>query len=256
MNQLVSYEFPLNERMRIFIRLEQLFFQFEHHAHGLHTEDKRAALYSLIDIASIFKRIDLKSEILKELDRHVGLLTKLLLNDDVDKQKVNDFIEKLTHLSRKFYEMRGKIGNHVADCDLFQSITQRSAIAGGACSFDLPEFHYWLSRDEETKLKDLATWRHPFDEIREAISLILEFIRKNAVSHNEIAKSGFFQVTLDSNLSHQLLIVSLEQTLPCFAEISGSRHRCSVRFLTPSEENKRPSQFSQDVHFLLTHCIF
>ena len=61
----ITYEFPLNERIRVFIRLEQLFLQFEHHMQGKTTADKRAALIIFFDIIAIFKRNDLKSETIK-----------------------------------------------------------------------------------------------------------------------------------------------------------------------------------------------
>lgn len=257
MNTPICYEFPLNERIRIFIRLEQLFQQFNHHLQSVSVFDKRAAISVLFDIVAIFKRNDLKSEVLKELDRHANVLSKLATNqnENVNTQKIQELLTQLNEMSQKLYAKTGKIGNHIADSDLFQSIAQRSTIPGGTCSFDLPEFHFWLMQEEATSFEDLITWSRPFMDIFEAIAVILEFIRNSQITTEEIAPSGFFQITLDSNLPHQLFSVEVEKTQPYFVEISGGKHRCTIRFMHPSHDNQRPRQCTENVPFILTRCI-
>lgn len=257
MNNTISYEFPLNERIRIFIRLEQLFQQFNHHLESVSVFDKRAAITVLLDIVAIFKRNDLKSEVLKELDRQATILNRIAAtsNNDVNTQKLADLLAQLSEMSQNLYATTGKIGNHITDCDLFQSVTQRSTIPGGTCSFDLPEFHFWLMQDDAASFDDLAKWSRPFIAIFEAITVILNFIRNSQITTKEIAPSGFFQITLDSNLPQQLLCVDVEHNLPYFVEISGGKHRCTIRFMQPSQNKERPQQCVENVPFILTRCV-
>ncbi|MFI3185521.1 MAG: cell division protein ZapD [Methylococcaceae bacterium] len=256
MNTTITYEFPLNERIRVFIRLEQLFQQFSHFLTGETVADKRAALSVLLDIMTIFRRNDLKSEILKELERHAKVLNKLADNQSVDAQKLEELLNNLNRTSKKLYATNGKIGSQVMESDLFQSIAQRSSIPGGTCSFDLPEFHYWLEQDEAIRVKDLEHWSRPFADIRIAIDLILNFIRNCSSPTQELAEAGFFQFQLDTSQPYQLLRVSLDRSIHCFAEISGGKHRCTIRFMTPSSDNKRPTQSPDDIPFALSCCIF
>lgn len=257
MNSPIIYEFPLNERIRVFIRLEQLFHQFKHHLNSEHFADKRAAISVLLDIIAIFKRNDLKSEILKELERQAGILSKIAQNHDgVDTQKLQELLLQLRETSQKIYATTGKIGNHLIDNDLFQSISQRSSIPGGTCSFDLPEFHFWLLHNEEQYFEDMQNWSAPFVEIGEAIDLALGFIRDSSFVNHEIAPAGFFQITLDTNLPNQLLRVCLEQAQPYFVEISGGKHRCSIRFMSPSQGHQRAVQCAEDVSFTVMRCVF
>lgn len=255
-NNTTTYEFPLNERIRVFIRLEQLFQQFNQFLIGPTVPDKRAAISTLLDIMSIFRRNDLKSEVLKELDRHAKVLNKIANNQGVNTQKVLSLLEQITETSQKLYAANGKIGIHVMESDLFQSITQRSSIPGGTCSFDLPEYHYWLEQDEAIRLKDLERWSEPFTDVRNAIDLILNFIRNSDSPSEEVAVAGFFQFTLDRSQPYQLIKVTVDNTYACFAEISGGKHRCSIRFMSPSTEDKRPSQSPDDIPFTLTCCLF
>jgi len=252
----VTYEFPLNERIRVFIRLEQLFKEFSHFSAGSTIADKRAAIGVLLDVMAIFRRNDLKSEILKELDRHTKVLSKYSDSPNADPKHLETILGKINETSKKLYATSGKIGIAIMESDLFQSIAQRSSIPGGTCSFDLPEFHYWLEQDETTRAKDLERWSSPFNEIRTSIDLILDFIRSSNAPSEEIAEAGFFQIALDKNLAYQLIKVSLDKSQPCFAEISGGKHRCSIRFMVPSADEQRPTQSHDDIPFSLTRCLF
>jgi cell division protein ZapD len=51
-----------------------------------------------------------------------------------------------------------------------------------------------------------------------------------------------------------LLRVGLRRTQPYFAEISGGKHRFTIRFMN-SNASERPTQSEEDVAFQLTCCI-
>ncbi|MCX7098456.1 MAG: cell division protein ZapD [Methylococcales bacterium] len=252
----ITYEFPLNERIRVFIRLEQLFLQFAHFSAGGTVADKRAAISALLDIMAIFRRNDLKSEILKELERQSAVLNKIANSAGVDTSKLQDILDELAQLIQSLYAVTGKIGIQVMESDLFQSIVQRSSIPGGTCSFDLPEYHYWLEQDDSVCQKDLQHWASPFTDINTAIGFILNFIRNSRSASQEVAVAGFFQIALDKNQPFQLIKVNVDKSLACFAEISGGKHRCTIRFMEPATDDKRPSQCTDDIPFTLTCCLF
>ncbi|BBL74736.1 cell division protein ZapD [Methylomagnum ishizawai] len=255
LNNFTIYEFPLNERIRLFMRLEQLFQQVDHFVAGASVWDSRAVISTLLDVLSLFSRNDLKSEALKELDRHSAALTKMTRTQpDIDHGKVETLLARLDALSKELYGNPGKIGVSLMENDLFKSISQRSAIPGGTCSFDLPAFHYWLQLGDTQRRRDLAEWILPFQPIRTAIDLLLSFIRGCGTPGEELAAAGFFQKTLDHTLPYQLLRVAVERDQPYFAEISGGKHRFTVRFMRPDAAG-RPVQCPEDVRFQLTCCL-
>lgn len=237
------------------MRLEQLFQQLDHFMEGDSVWDSRAVIATLLDILALFSRNDLKSEALKELDRHSAVLIKMTRGQqDVDRGKLDRILAKLESLSKELYGTPGKIGLSLMENDLFKSISQRSAIPGGTCSFDLPAFHYWLQLGDAQRKQDLEDWIRPFRLIRSAIDILLNFIRTCAVPSDEQARGGFFQKTLDHTLPYQLLRVSVRRSEPYFAEISGGKHRFTVRFMIP-DTAQRPVQCPQDVGFQLTCCL-
>lgn len=254
MNTQTTYEFPLNERIRVFMRLEQLFLQLSHFMAGSSEYDKRAAIDTLLAILTIFGRSDLKSELIKELERHAKVLSMLSNSQDVDSKKLEGILLELNQASRNLYNASGKVGATVLESGLFQSISQRSAIPGGSCSFDLPAFHYWLAQAQTEQQRDFEQWTQPFADIRIAIDLILGFIRQSAVPKQEIAHAGFFQLALDKAHPVQLLRVGVPASVHCFAEISGGKHRFSIRFMKPSSDENRPSQTHDDISFSLSRC--
>lgn len=249
------FEFPLNERMRVFLRLEQLFKQISYFMDKSSIWDSRAAVTMLLDVLTIFTRNDLKSEILKELERHSGVLARIARSQNVDQSKLQQLRDQLEYITHTLYSTSGKIGLGLMENELFKSIAQRTSIPGGTCGFDLPEYHYWLEQDEQTRQQDLIEWTRPFMIIRDAVDLILGFIRQSAVPSQENAEAGYFQQSLDRSVPYQLVSVSYPASLPYFAEISGGKHRFSIRFMTV-DQNSRSIQASTDIPFWLTQCVF
>jgi len=251
--RLLVYESPLSERIRLFLRLEQLFQQIDHFLEGRNVWDSRAVISRLLDILTIFSRNDLKSEILKELERHSSVLSRIGTNQGVDHNKLESILNELDSISQELYGTSGKIGIKLMENELFKTIAQRSSIPGGTCAFDLPEYHFWLEQNEQTRHQDLLEWIAPFRPIRKAIDLILLFIRQSSVPTREVAELGFFQQSLDHNQSCQLLRVTIDSSMPCFAEISGGKHRFCIRFMAASL-TERPTQTNESVEFSLACC--
>lgn len=237
------------------MRLEQLFEQLDHFMIGSSVWDSRAVITSLLDLHAVFSRNDVKSETLKELDRHSAALTKMAKNhQDLDPSKLDVVLSKLDGLSRELYGTPGKICPSLMDNELFKSISQRNSIPGSTCSFDLPAFHYWLQRGDDLRKRDLEEWIRPFKLIRYAIDTLLNFIRTCAIPAKSNATAGFFQKTLDHTLPYQLLRVGIERSAPYYAEISGGKHRFTIRFMMP-DIGQRSIQCNDDINFKLTCCM-
>src|SRR5215469_10438689 len=78
------FEQPLNERMRTFLRLDFLYNQALYHNEIASQWGSRAAMSSLIDILAITARGDTRSDVLKELERHISSLTEFQSKRGVD----------------------------------------------------------------------------------------------------------------------------------------------------------------------------
>lgn len=254
-NSLIIYEFPLNERMRTFIRLEHLFAQISYFVKGTSEWESRAAVQALLDAFTIFSRSDVRSELLKELERHYKVLARLARSQGIDREKLQAIVDRINLLTERLREVNSKLGVHLLDCSLFKSIVQRGAIPGGTCCFDLPGYHFWLQQPPAHRQQDLSLWLESLLPVEEAIVFVLDTIRKSALPSQEYARAGFFQQNLDRSLPFQIIRIGLDRSLPYYAEISGGKHRFTIRFMELDfVEKSRQTHF--DVPFQLTRCLF
>ena len=253
--QRVLYEHPLNERARTFLRLEYLFNQAAHHVRRSSEWDSRATLTCILEILSIFSNTNIKSEVLKELERHASNLKRHAQNPDIDSVQLGSLLEDIGQRVDGLHRINGQIAGELKTSEFLISIRQRSAIPGGTCDFDLPAFHYWLQQPASQRTDDLFRWLHNFDAIGQSIQLILKLTRGSTNLKPQIAYSGVYQETLDPKMPCQLVRIALPAEVPYFAELSGGRHRFTARFLQFSTIEQRARQTKQDIDFELACCI-
>ena len=70
----ITYEYPLNERIRTLLRLEDLFERSGHFIRQPGPQDHHVALLTLFEIMEVAGRADLKSDLLQELERQKQVL--------------------------------------------------------------------------------------------------------------------------------------------------------------------------------------
>ena len=108
MDNRVTYEQPLNERMRVLLRLEHLFHQSHHHLQGGSRSDSRCAIMSLLELVSIFERTEIKADIIKELERNNANLAKLREVPGVDISRLGEILQELVVLGEGLEHCRGR----------------------------------------------------------------------------------------------------------------------------------------------------
>ena len=248
----IIYEHPLNERIRTLLRLEHLFAQLRYFLNAKTAWDSRAFIASLMELLDLFARSDLRQEMLKEVERANNNLSPLLDISAINHERLRTVLRALNHLTSSLHALQGQPGNELRNNDLLTAIRQRSVIPGGACDFDLPAFHQWLSGASERRLTDQQQWFDNLDTVRQTVELLIKLIRNSADPQERIAENGSYQQALDTAQPFQLIRVTLPIDAPYYPEISGSKHRITLRFLQPGEG--RASQYEADISFQLSCC--
>jgi cell division protein ZapD len=251
----LSFEHPLNERVRTFLRLEHLFKKVAHFQYEADAWATRAAVEGLLDIVALTARADIKTELLKELDRNTTTLNRIRRQPGVDLNTLGQILEDLQHAATGLHDLSGQIAHRVREDEFLKSIAQRSSIPGGTCSFDIPHYHHWLSQSAEVRQRRLADWMRGLEPVSGAIDLVLSLARSSATPRRVTAAEGFFQEALDVQAPAQLVRVSINGNPTLFPEISGHKNRFSIRFMS-TQEGGRPVQHREDVDFTLTCCVF
>ena len=253
-SQYIEYEHPLNERLRFFIRLEFMFRQLKRHLNGDSLYDSHVAVSYLLEILNYINQQDVKKEALKELERISAALSPLLKSPKIEKDTLTVILAELNTFRGLFREIAGPIGKSLRDSEFIKVLMHRFAAPGGLSLFDPPVYSYWLRQPSEIRFRDLQEWFNVFENLNNAVSLILRLIRESATPRTMVAHNGVFQQNLDTKTPYQMIIVGLPLDSKYFAEISGGKHRVSIRFMDAST-NPRPMQTSNDVEFQLSCCV-
>ena len=248
------FEQPLNERMRTFLRLDFLYNQALYHNETSSQWGSRAALASLIDILAITTRGDVRSDALKDLEREIASLSEFHANPRVDSQRLKALTANLQRLRTELMSAGSAFLQPLRDSEFLSAIKHRIAVPGGTCEFDLPDYYFWLNQPDEARMRTFNQWLGLLRPLCDAIAELLWLTRQNGRTRHEMARGGAFTLTLDRDNPLQLLRITLPASAGLYPEISGSHHRCNVRFLAWSGITARPTQSEADVPFLLTSC--
>ncbi len=248
------FEQPLNERMRTFLRLDFLYGQALYHNERATQWGSRAAVGCLLDILAISSRGDVRADVLKEIERHLGSLNVYQDRPGVDGGRLRVLMSNLMRLRAALQGAGGQYLQPLRDSEFLSAIKHRSAIPGGTCEFDLPDFFFWLNQDAEARVQTFNEWLAMLRPLCDAIGELLWLTRQNGKPREEKAPGGAYHVTFERDNPIQLLRISLPAASGLYPEISGSHYRCSIRFLHWNGLTARPTQAEGDVHFLLTSC--
>ena len=253
-HKMKEYEQPLSERMRTFMRLEFLYRQMLYNSDHDADWATRAAISSLLEVMAILARGDIRSDVHKELDTQIGQLERYRSQPQVDSKRLDALIGNLLASRSDIDSAGGNFLQTLKDSEFLNAIKHRSAIPGGTCEFDLPEYSHWLRQPFSRRQKDLNAWLSIVRPLCDAVVELLWLIRGSAQPQEKVAINGMYQHRMQKNLSCRLLRVSLADDCSLYPEISGSQHRFIVRFLEWSSTERRAVQTGHDINFRIAVC--
>lgn len=249
---MISYEYPLNERIRTLLRLEDLYTKLAHFMRGNAPQDHHVGLLTLFEVLEVAGRADLKVDLVQELERQRQILLSFRNNPEISEEALAGALYEIEQASSSLLAMAGKIGQYLRENEWLMAIRSRASIPGGVCQFDLPSYHYWLNRDAEQRRQDLATWAHPMMPIRDGLAIVLRLLRASGRPEQQLARNGTFQLMM-AGRSAQMLRLRVPPADAVVPEISANKYALNVRFML-SETVIRPRLSERDVPFELTFC--
>ncbi|PKO84605.1 MAG: cell division protein ZapD [Betaproteobacteria bacterium HGW-Betaproteobacteria-11] len=249
---MITYEYPLSERVRTLLRLEDLFDKIAHFIAASGTCEHHMALVTLFEILEVAGRADLKFDLVQELERQRQILLSFRNNPEISEQALDGALYEIEQASAQLLAMQGKIGHYLRENDWLMSIKNRIGIPGGVCEFDLPGYHYWLHRDAPLRQQDISGWMAPMRPIHQGLTIVLRLLRASGRVEKLLASRGAYQLTLGGR-NAQLVRLRLRCELAVVPEISAGKFAVNIRFLRP-DMDQRPRQVDVNVDFELTLC--
>jgi cell division protein ZapD len=249
----ILYEYPFNERIRTYLRLEHLFHRLGLLVHREHPVDHHYALTTLFEIMDVAARADLKSDVMKDLEKQKAVLNAYRGNPAIAEAVLDDVVGQLDARFEAVNHQPGKAGQSLADNEWLMSIRSRIGIPGGTCEFDLPGYYAWQQMEAVRRQADLSRWATTLVPLADSIQVLLKLLRDAGVPQKVMASNGQLQQTLPQGRTFQLLRLRIDPTLNLVPEISANRLMVSVR-LMKHEPAERLHPSADSVSFELTLC--
>ena len=250
---MILYEYPFNERIRTYLRLEHLFHRLTRLLLREDPLDHHFALATMFEVMDVASRADLKSDVLRDLEKQKQLLNGYRGNPAISEQALDAIVAQLNHCFEALNGQTGKAGQSLTENDWLMSIRSRISIPGGTCEFDLPAYYAWQKNPAPERQADLQRWTATLKPLAEAVGLLLKLLRDSGAGQKVMAVGGQFQQNLPQGRTFQLLRLRVNPQAKLIPEISGNRLMVSVRFMR-HEADDRLHACTQDTAFELTLC--
>ena len=249
----ILYEYPFNESIRTMLRLEHLFDRLAQLIARDAPVDHHYALATIFEIMDVGSRADLKSDLLKELEKHKLQFNGYRGNPSISEAALDEVVGRIDLAFSGLNHVPGKAGAALNGNEWLMSIRSRISIPGGTCEFDLPAYYAWQQFPPKRRRSDLLEWVGSLMPLAQALQVLLGLLRDSGVPHSVVASAGQYQQSLTQGRMYQLLRVRLDAAEDLVPEISGHRLMVSVRMMRQDAEGRlKPS--TADATFELTLC--
>ncbi|GLT20149.1 cell division protein ZapD [Vibrio zhanjiangensis] len=221
------FEHPLNEKTRIYLRVEALLNQLN--MSSQFSDDMQHLLFfrSLFDLLEIFEQIQLKSELAKDIEKQRLSYRSWLHVEDVDQKMLNNILAEVDEVHSKLMAAE-RFGQSLKEDRFLSTIRQRFNLPGGSCCFDLPALHHWLHLPLKQKTEDSRQWLENLKPLTDALNLWLRLTRETGHFHQQEARAGFYQSDAeDANI----LRLEIPMEYGVYPMISGHKNRFAIKFI-------------------------
>lgn len=247
----MRFEYPFNERVRTWIRLEYLLDRLMFFAAPGDARMHQVAFSTLFDVLDATERTDVRGGLMQDLERQKSALINLQGHPGVDVDALSDVISQVdTAIDALSHQ--GRTGQALRVNEWLSSVRGRLAVPGGGTQMDMPSFHAWQCKDVQTRCKDLQQWIEPLMPLQKGIALAMKLLRESGTRESAVARAGAYQQML-SGKTYQLFCVWLDPKQGVFPEMSANKYMVWVRY---SEQDgvRKPQPVERDIPFRFALC--
>ena len=210
---MILYEYPLNDRLRSLLRLEDVFERFAFFRNGTDHHHHVQALAMLFDLLDVSGRTDIRSDLTTELKNQSQALRTFRDSPGVSAEALERLLIDIKATIERLRKMPGsRPGQAILDNEWLMAVRSRIMIAGGASDYDMPSFWAWQNLPLERRQRYLDDWHAPFAPLKGAVTLILRLLRESGKPKRLDAPDGSCQHSLGGH-TYQMAQIRLDETL-------------------------------------------
>ena len=240
------YEQPIDERIRKFLRLENIYMKINNH---MDIDSKYDAYSTLLNISELFinlTRSEIKRDLISEIETQKVRYQEYIKLDGADKIKLNSIMEKQNAILKTLHDLEANYLNVLKNDELLQTIIKH---INTSCA----DLDYWLSRDHDFRKNQINLWLELIKPIENSIFFCLDLLRKSSETVEITAKDGMYLFKMDVEKKIRLLRVTMKTDNYFFPRISVGPQRATIAFMTIDDNNKI-IRLNQDINFVLDLC--
>ncbi len=248
---MILYEYPCNERVRIFLRVEHLFERLSFFAQGGHPLHHQVAVTTLFDVLELTERVDLRGMVLQDIERQRNAMQALREHPGVSAEALEAMCRHLQQVAEPLAG-QGRIAEDLRENEWLQSLRGRLTVPGCFAQIDVPSYYCWQHKSAAERQADIQQWMSSLVPVQQAIALLLRLLRGAANAVDRVAREGAYQEMLGGKSFH-LLRVWVPKRLRVFPEMSANKYVIWVRFAQHCDQGK-PQMLKKDIPFQLAYC--
>jgi cell division protein ZapD len=252
-HRVLLYEYPINERIRTYLRIEHLVNRFDALVARSDAMDHHFALVTLFETIEVAGRTDLKSDLLRDIEKQKQSLIAYRGNPAIAEQALEQVIADLERCYNDLHAQNGKAGQALADNEALSAIRSRISIPAGTCEFDLPGYYAWQHGAVPERQADLQQWFSSVRPLANAADWLLKLLRQTGTAQKVMAMKGQYQQTLPQTRTVQLLRLRVDSRSAYVPEISANRLVASIRLMRRTAEEQLLA-CADDVSFEIALC--
>lgn len=254
-NNCLVFEQPLNETIRLCLRIESLLRQFYAGLDHIACNEDQSALLALLKLLNVIDRPDIKSKLTQALSQQATTLAQLERFPQVDKVHLYDILGQLDSLLNQLHQTHCKIADDLRHHPFLNQVYSQINNPAGLSSFSTPIYALWQNQSAQQRTHQLKHWMSQCRIIEQSVSLILQLTRDSTPYSKIRIDEGFYHQALDPNLPCQLICLRLPSNLGAYPEISVGKHHISIRIMHIDYNDSSPAQqFAQAFECQLACC--
>lgn len=222
-DNMITFQLATHFLSRVALRLEFLFKTINQACEESHEVIHRFALKSIIEIADVIEKPELKSRFLKELIRIEHVLKKPnLLNNPKLFDELSTQIHHLNHVP-------GRFSNSIHEDEFLKTLRQIHHPNTQECEFNSPHLVLWFESDPLVRQQSMTQWVNCLSDLEDTVRIYLSLLREATSYIPIVASNGFYQHGISPKLVNHLILLKMDKTLGITPKLQLGHHNLTIR---------------------------
>ena len=256
MNEHIIYEQPVTENVRNFLKCEYLFEKFNSALQQHDIWSVKSSVSTLIEISDFIFRINVKVELLKELEKNILFLNYLYENNSIHISMHDEYITKTKNCVEVLNNIIESPSKSIIDNDFLMQIKSKLHIPAGDNFFDMPAYLNFLSSNKSFIIDSINQWYLPFKPFFSSSKLLLDTKRINSEFVALRSSSSYFEKKFNKSSKFDLVRIKMKKNINIYPDISVSTKNINIIFKTSFGQNRLSKAISENIDFELSLSCF